>query len=195
MRRYTRRTLMREVLLILVAIIWMIPFYFLVIVAVKPDIEALQTPLIVSRRASPRELQHRLERRLARPLAPEQPAHHRRERHRADRDRLDLRVRDRAPARAKLSTDALLPVRPRDHPPVPARPRADLRRRCATSGSSASYIGIILLYTGIWMPFAVFLYTGFVRGAPEGVRGGVAGRRRRPRCGRSGRSSSRCCGR
>ena len=45
MRRYTRRTLMREVLLILVAIIWMIPFYFLVIVAVKPDIEALQTPL------------------------------------------------------------------------------------------------------------------------------------------------------
>jgi raffinose/stachyose/melibiose transport system permease protein len=30
-----------------------------------------------------------------------------------------------------------------------------------------SYLGIILLYTGIWMPFSVFLYTGFVRALPK----------------------------
>ena len=45
MRQYTGWTLVREVLLILLAIAWMIPFYFLVIVAVKPDAEALQSPL------------------------------------------------------------------------------------------------------------------------------------------------------
>jgi raffinose/stachyose/melibiose transport system permease protein len=30
-----------------------------------------------------------------------------------------------------------------------------------------SYLGIILLYTGIWMPFSVFLYTGFARALPK----------------------------
>ena len=45
MRRYTRWTLVREVLMILVAILWMIPFVFLVMVSVKPDVEALQSPL------------------------------------------------------------------------------------------------------------------------------------------------------
>ena len=34
-------------------------------------------------------------------------------------------------------------------------------------GLVGSYIGIILLYTGIWMPFAVFLYTGFVLALPK----------------------------
>ena len=45
MRRYTRWTLLRELLLILLAIVWMIPFYFLVIVSDDPDVEALQSPL------------------------------------------------------------------------------------------------------------------------------------------------------
>ena len=52
-----------------------------------------------------------------------------------------------------------------------------------------SYLGIILLYTGIWMPFSVFLYTGFVRAPRRSTR------RHRPstappRCARSGRSCS-----
>src|SRR4029453_15704591 len=34
-------------------------------------------------------------------------------------------------------------------------------------GLVGSYLGIILLYTGIWMPFAVFLYTGFVLALPK----------------------------
>ena len=80
MRRYTGWTLVREVLLILVAILWMIPFYFLVIVAVKPDIEALHVAAQLSRQPPPLQLQHRLERRRPRPLAREQPDHHRRQR-------------------------------------------------------------------------------------------------------------------
>ena len=62
-RRYTGWTFLRELTLLVVAIIWMIPFYFLVIVAVKPDVEALQSPLIVPGRAAPRQLQHRVARR------------------------------------------------------------------------------------------------------------------------------------
>ena len=38
-------------LLIVVAILWMIPFYFLVMIAVKPDVEALQSPLSLPERA------------------------------------------------------------------------------------------------------------------------------------------------
>ena len=34
-------------------------------------------------------------------------------------------------------------------------------------GLVGSYLGIILLYTGIWMPFSVFLYTGFVMALPK----------------------------
>ena len=34
-------------------------------------------------------------------------------------------------------------------------------------GLVGSYLGIILLYTGIWMPFSVFLYTGFVLALPK----------------------------
>ena len=62
-------------------------------------------------------------------------------------------------------------------------------------GLVGSYLGIILLYTGIWMPFAVFLYTGFVLALPKEYEEASARRRRDARCGRSGRSSSRSCGR
>ena len=77
MRRYTRWTLLRELLLILLAIVWMIPFYFLVIVSMKPDVEALQSPLSFPDELHLSQLQYRLERRRARPLAAEQPDHHR----------------------------------------------------------------------------------------------------------------------
>ena len=154
----------------------MIPFYFLVIVAVKPDTEALTVAAQLPERAPPRQLQHRLERRRARPLAREQPDHHRRERPRADRDRLDLRVRDRAPARED-EHGALLPVRARDHPPVPARPRADVRgdarlrpRRLVPRDHPA-------LHRDLDAVRGLPLH-GLRAGAAEGVRGGVARRRR-----------------
>ena len=34
-------------------------------------------------------------------------------------------------------------------------------------GLVGSYAGMILLYTGIWMPMSVFLYTGFLRALPR----------------------------
>ena len=45
-------------------------------------------------------------------------------------------------------------------------------------GLVGSYLGIILLYTGIWMPFAVFLYTGFVLALPKEYEEASRGRRR-----------------
>src|SRR6266542_3775116 len=44
-RTYNRRALVRELIVLLVAAVWWVPFYFLVIVALKPDVEALQSPL------------------------------------------------------------------------------------------------------------------------------------------------------
>ncbi|MQY39941.1 L-arabinose transport system permease protein AraQ [Streptomyces sp. RB17] len=34
-------------------------------------------------------------------------------------------------------------------------------------GLVGSYVGIILLYGGLWIPMAVFLYTGFIRAMPK----------------------------
>ena len=61
-------------------------------------------------------------------------------------------------------------------------------------GWLGSYQGMILFYTGIQMPFTVFLYTGFIRALPPDyaqaalIDGATTGR---PSPG----SSSRCCGR
>src|SRR2546430_7336802 len=44
-QRYTRRTFARELTLLLIAAIWWVPFYFLITIALKPDLEALQSPL------------------------------------------------------------------------------------------------------------------------------------------------------
>ena len=175
LHRYTRRTFGRELALLLVAAIWWIPFYFLVIVSLKPDLEALQSPL-----SFPNEV---------------------------DLGNFSTAWDDAALGRSLLNSliitggsvlalialgavcaytiarraepdrdGALRAVRARDHPAVPARTRPDVLRPPA-SALVGSYLGIILLYTGIWMPFSVFLYTGFVR-APEGVRGGIDRRRR-----------------
>ena len=59
--------------------------------------------------------------------------------------------------------------------PVPARHRAAVPARhdpavpdsCATSAGSARYRGMVLFYTGIQMPFTMFLYIGFLRALPR----------------------------
>jgi raffinose/stachyose/melibiose transport system permease protein len=165
MRRYTRRTLVREVLLILVAIIWMIPFYFLVIVAVKPDIEALQTPL-----SFPNELH------LENFSTAWNDAS-------LDRSLLNSLLITggsvialiaigsicaytiaRRPGRMSgalyllFVLGIILPFQLGLVPTYAVLNNLDL---------VGSYLGIILLYTGIWMPFSVFLYTGFVRALPK----------------------------
>ena len=165
MRRYTRWTLVREVLMILLAILWMIPFVFLVMVAVKPDIEALQSPL-----SFPDELH----------LANFSTAWNDASLDRSLVNSLLITggsvialiaigsicayVIARRPGRMSTALYFLfvlaiiLPFQ------LGLVPTYALMRDFGLVGS---YIGIILLYTGIWMPFAVFLYTGFVMALPK----------------------------
>ena len=165
MRRYTGWTLAREALLILVAILWMIPFYFLVIVAVKPDAEALTSPL-----SFPNELH------LANFSTAWNDAA-------LDRSLLNSLIITGGSVLAliaigstcayaiarrpgKMSTAlyflfVLAIILPFQLGLVPTY--AVMR----DFGLVGSYLGIILLYTGIWMPFAVFLYTGFVMALPK----------------------------
>jgi raffinose/stachyose/melibiose transport system permease protein len=164
-RRYTGWTLVREGLMILVAILWMIPFYFLVIVAVKPDTEALTSPL-----SFPNELHlanfstawndAALDRSLVNSLII------------TGGSVLALIAIGSTCAYAiarrpgKMSTAlyflfVLAIILPFQLGLVPTY--AVMR----DFGLVGSYLGIILLYTGIWMPFAVFLYTGFVIALPK----------------------------
>ena len=165
MRRYTRWTLVRELLLILLAIAWMIPFYFLVIVAVKPDVEALQSPL-----SFPDELH------LSNFSTAWNDAS-------LDRSLLNSLI---ITCGSVLTLIAIGSICAYAIARRPGRMSATLYFLFVLAiilpfqlglvptyavmrdfGLVGSYIGIILLYTGIWMPFAVFLYTGFVLALPK----------------------------
>jgi raffinose/stachyose/melibiose transport system permease protein len=165
MRRYTRWTLVREVLLILLAIAWMIPFYFLVIVAVKPDAEALQSPL-----SFPDELH------LSNFSTAWNDAA-------LDRSLLNSLIITCGSVLALIAIGSICAYAIARRPGkmsatlyflfvlaiiLPFQlglvPTYAVMRDFGLVGS---YIGIILLYTGIWMPFAVFLYTGFVLALPK----------------------------
>jgi raffinose/stachyose/melibiose transport system permease protein len=164
-RRYTGWTLVREVLLILLAIAWMIPFYFLVIVAVKPDVEALQSPLsfpdsLHLSNFSTAWNDASLDRSLVNSLII------------TGGSVLALIAIGSICAYAiarrpgRMSTTlyflfVLAIILPFQLGLVPTY--AVMR----DFGLVGSYLGIILLYTGIWMPFSVFLYTGFVLALPK----------------------------
>ena len=165
LNRYTPRTFARELALLAVAAIWWIPFYFLVIVSLKPDLEALQSPL-----SFPQEV---------------------------DLGNFSTAWHDAALGRSLVnslvitggSVLALIAIGSICAYTIARRPG-----RMSTAlyllfvlgiilpfqlglvptyavmrhlGLVGSYLGIILLYTGIWMPFSVFLYTGFVRALPK----------------------------
>src|SRR6478735_2616402 len=133
--RYTRRTFFRELTLLVIAAIWWVPFYFLVIVSLKPDLEALQSPL-----SFPQEV---------------------------DLGNFSTAWHDAALGRSLVNSlvitggSVLAIILPFQLGLVPTY--AVMRHL----GLVGSYLGIILLYTGIWMPFSVFLYTGFVRALPK----------------------------
>jgi len=164
-RQYTGWTLVREVLLILLAIAWMIPFYFLVIVAVKPDAEALQSPLsfpdsLHLSNFSTAWNDASLDRSLVNSLII------------TGGSVLALIAIGSICAYAiarrpgRMSTAlyflfVLAIILPFQLGLVPTY--AVMR----DFGLVGSYLGIILLYTGIWMPFSVFLYTGFVLALPK----------------------------
>jgi raffinose/stachyose/melibiose transport system permease protein len=164
-RRYTGWTFVREVLLILLAIVWMIPFYFLVIVSVKPDVEALQSPL-----SFPDELH------LSNFSTAWNDAA-------LDRSLLNSLIITGGSVLALIAIGSICAYAIARRP---GRMSAMLYFLFVLAiilpfqlglvptyavmrdfGLVGSYIGIILLYTGIWMPFAVFLYTGFVLALPK----------------------------
>jgi raffinose/stachyose/melibiose transport system permease protein len=164
-RTYNRRALVRELIVLLVAAVWWVPFYFLVIVALKPDVEALQSPL-----SFPKAVH----------LANFSTAWHDASLGRALLNSLLITGGSvialiaigsicayaiaRRPGRIGNALYILFVlgiILPFQLGLVPAYV---VMRHMHLVGS---YLGIILLYTGIWMPFSVFLYTGFVRALPK----------------------------
>jgi raffinose/stachyose/melibiose transport system permease protein len=164
-RTYNRRALVRELIVLLVAAVWWVPFYFLVIVALKPDVEALQSPL-----SFPKAVH----------LANFSTAWHDASLGRALLNSLLITGGSvialiaigsicayaiaRRPGRIGTALYILFVlgiILPFQLGLVPAYV---VMRHMHLVGS---YLGIILLYTGIWMPFSVFLYTGFVRALPK----------------------------
>jgi raffinose/stachyose/melibiose transport system permease protein len=165
LHRYNRRAFARELMLLAVAAIWWVPFYFLVIVALKPDTEALEDPL-----SFPKEVH----------LANFSTAWHDASLGRALLNSLLITGGSvaaliaigsvcaytiaRRPGRMGAALYLLFVlgiILPFQLGLVPAYA---VMRHISLVGS---YLGIILLYTGIWMPFSVFLYTGFVRALPK----------------------------
>jgi raffinose/stachyose/melibiose transport system permease protein len=165
LRRYTRRTVARELTVLAIAAVWWVPFYFLVIVALKPDVEALQDPL-----SFPKQVH----------LANFGTAWHDAALGRSLVNSLIITggsvlalvaigslcayAIGRRPGRMSsvlyilFVLGIILPFQLGLVPTYAAMKHF---------GLVGSYVGIILLYTGIWMPFSVFLYTGFVRALPR----------------------------
>jgi raffinose/stachyose/melibiose transport system permease protein len=164
-RRYNRRALVRELSILAVAAIWWVPFYFLVIVALKPDTEALEDPL-----SFPKEVH------LANFSTAWQQAA-------LGRSLLNSFVITGGSVLALIAIGSVCAYTIARRPGrmgaalyllfvlgiiLPFQlglvPAYAVMRHIHLVGS---YLGIILLYTGIWMPFSVFLYTGFVRALPK----------------------------
>jgi raffinose/stachyose/melibiose transport system permease protein len=165
MRRYTKGTFGRELSLLVLALVWWIPFYFLVVVSLKPTDEIFLSPLTFPSH-------------LAFENYPDVWSE-------GDMGRALLNsfvltfgtvitlvalgsVCAYAIARRPGKLGAflyllfvlgiILPFQ------LGLVPTYTVLRELGLVGG---YLGMILLYTGIWMPFAVFLYTGFVRALPR----------------------------
>jgi raffinose/stachyose/melibiose transport system permease protein len=165
LNRYTRRAFFRELTLLVIVAVWWIPFYFLVIVSLKPDLEALQSPL-----SFPKEI---------------------------DLGNFSTAWHDAALGRSLVNSLIITGGSVLALIAIGSICAYTIARRPGRMGTAlyllfvlgiilpfqlglvptyavlrhlhlvGSYLGIILLYTGIWMPFSVFLYTGFVRALPK----------------------------
>jgi raffinose/stachyose/melibiose transport system permease protein len=165
LNRYTRRAFVRELTLLVIVAVWWVPFYFLVIVSLKPDLEALQSPL-----SFPKEI---------------------------DLGNFSTAWHDAALGRSLVNSLIITGGSVLALIAIGSICAYTIARRPGRMGTAlyllfvlgiilpfqlglvptyavlrhlhlvGSYLGIILLYTGIWMPFSVFLYTGFVRALPK----------------------------
>jgi raffinose/stachyose/melibiose transport system permease protein len=163
--RYTWRTFSRELTLLLLAAIWWIPFYYLVVVSLKPTDEIFVTPT-----SFPDEFafgNYRAawnEGSLGRAL-------------------VNSIVITGGSVLALIAIGALCAYAIARRP---GRLSAGLYLLFVLGiilpfqlglvptyvvlrelGLVGTYVGMILLYTGIWMPMSVFLYTGFLRALPK----------------------------
>ena len=165
------------------------------IVAVKPDAEALQSPLSFPSDAAPANFSTRVERRRARPLAPNSLIITGRRASLASIALGSICAYAIAPTARDASSTALyflfvlaiiLPFQ------LGLVPTYAVMRDFGLVGS---YLGIILLYTGHLDAVLGLPLYGLRHGPAEGLRGGVAGRRRDLAADVPAGSSSRCCGR
>jgi raffinose/stachyose/melibiose transport system permease protein len=163
--RYTSRTFARELGLLLVAALWWVPFYFLVIVSLKPDLEALSSPLSFPESVEPANFSTAWnDASLGRALVNSIVITGGTVIALIALGSVCAYAIARRPGRTGTGLYILfvlgiiLPFQ------LGLVPTYVAMRHLHLVGS---YLGIILLYTGIWMPFAVFLYTGFARALPK----------------------------
>ncbi|MGZ4356060.1 MAG: carbohydrate ABC transporter permease [Gaiellaceae bacterium] len=165
LHRYTRRTLLREVFLIVVAVIWLIPFYFLLTIAVKPDLEALSSPLTFPKHLHLANFQTSWQQAaLGRSLVNSLIITGGSVIALISLGSICAYTIARRPGRMSTSLYILFVLGIIFPFQLGLVPTYAVLRHLHLVGS---YLGIILLYTGIWMPFSVFLYTGFVRALPK----------------------------
>ena len=168
MFRYTSRTFGRELLLILVAVAWAIPFYLLVMIALKPSDEILTNPVSPPSRADFSNFAQAWEGSAGVSLGS------------ALLNSLIITIgsvvalvaigsicayvvarrggRVGAGLYGLFVVGIILPFQ------LGIAPAYSALRQVGLAGT---YAGMILLYTGLLMPLTVFLYTGFVRTLPR----------------------------
>jgi len=165
--KYRRSALLREILMIAVAVVWCVPFYFLVAVALKPDLEVFTLPV-----SWPREMAFE---NFARAWE--------------GTGRVTLGGALLNSALITVTTVLILIAVGSITAYVTARARAKtsewlyaffviaiitpwqmavlpLYATFRQVGLVGNQIGIVVLFTGLLIPMAVFLYTGFLRALP-----------------------------
>lgn len=165
LHRYTRATLWRELGMVALAVLWMVPFYFLVSVSLKPTAEIFTSPL-----APPSQLAfgNYLEAWVAGELG------------RALINSLIITIGSVAALVGLGAITAYVIARRSGRLSgilyllfvlgiiLPSQlgliPTYTLMRQLGLVGSFA---GIGILYVGVWLPMAVFLFTGFLRTLPR----------------------------
>lgn len=165
LHRYTRATLWRELGLVALAVLWMVPFYFLISVSLKPTSEIFTSPI-----APPSQLAfgNYLEAWVAGELG------------RALINSLIITIGSVAALVGLGAITAYVIARRAGRISgvlyllfvlgiiLPSQlgliPTYTLMRQLGLVGSFA---GIGILYVGVWLPMAVFLFTGFLRTLPR----------------------------
>ncbi|WP_228033758.1 carbohydrate ABC transporter permease [Streptomyces spongiae] len=165
MQRYTRRTLAREILLILAGLGWLFPLYLLLLTSLKPDSQIFSAPtdlptsLDVGNYAEAWSSAD-----LGRALFNSMVITGGSVALLIVVGSLSAYTIARRPGRWSAVFYLLFVVGIIVPSQLGLIPLYSMMRSLGLVGS---YVGIILLYGGLWIPMAVFLYTGFIRAMPK----------------------------